>query len=58
MKLFIALQSSKSEIGSGISQFESRDQIDEIILQENKKRCDFFKHYKYNETEKLGTVSK
>ena len=28
-----------------------------MILEENKKRCAFFKYYKFDEGDKLGTVS-
>ena len=40
-----------------ISQFSSTSQIEEIILEENKKFCEFFKFYKYNENKSIGKVS-
>ena len=42
---------------SAISQYSSTSQIDEIILEENKRYCDFFKFYKFDENKSIGKVS-
>ena len=53
----MASAAGNSSKSSAISQYNSIDQVAEIILEENKKRCDFFKFYKFDETDKIGSVS-
>jgi len=40
---------------SHVSSFQSMDQVAEIILEENRRRCDFFKFYKFDESDKIGS---
>ena len=51
------MASGISEQGSAISQFRNKSEVADIILEENRKRCDFFKFYKFDETDKRGAVS-
>ena len=37
-----------------IKQFATRQESEEFILEENKKRCEFFRHYKVDDAKKLG----
>ena len=46
-----------SDFKSVVSCYESKDEADEAVLEENKNRCDFFKHYKYDRNDRLGSVS-
>ena len=39
-----------------ISHYASKKEADNIILEENKARCDIFKYFKFSETEQLGMV--
>ena len=52
-KIDVASQKSSS----AISRFESKQEAEEMIFEENKQRCDFFKHYRFDDTEKVGDVS-
>ena len=46
-----------SDSKSAVSKFSSTDEAQKLILEDNKNRCDFFKHFKYDSDDKLGSVS-
>ena len=52
---FLSFVSDKKS--DAVSCFETKEEADEMILEENKKRCEFFQHYKFDDGDKLGTVS-
>jgi len=50
-----SIASAKSSVSnSAVSFFSSNSQIEEIILAENKERCDFFKFFKFDESTNIG----
>ena len=50
----IAWSSSRS---GSVKHYSSEAEMLRITLEENQERCEFFKHFKYDQSEKLGTVS-
>lgn len=46
--------SSKSE---SVKQYSSEAEMLQGSLEQNQSRCEFFKHYQYLNSDKLGTVS-
>ena len=57
--VYSAFKSFTSDKGSStsVTKVASRKEAEAKILEENKERCEFFKYYKFAETDKLGTVS-
>ena len=54
LRFVLAFNSGSS---NGVKYVKDYKQLDDLILEENKTRCSFFKQYKFNESEKLGMVS-
>lgn len=42
--------------GASVSKCSSIEEVQASILKDNQKRCDFFKFFKYDTSEKLGSV--
>ena len=48
---------SYSEMSSEVSVCESKEELTKKMLEDNKARCDFFKHFLYNDNQAIGSVS-
>ena len=56
--LISAFKSFTSATSSpNVGEYASRKEVDEIIMEEAKVRCDMYKYFEFSETDKLGMVS-
>lgn len=53
----VAVGSALSSTGSVISKGASIEEVQLSIAQDNKDRCEFFKHFRYDLSDKIGDVS-
>ena len=54
----LAFSSKLSDPRNAVSTFSSADEAQKLILEDNKMRCDFFKYFKYETSDKIGSVSR